>query len=454
MSDGQVLRKLSKWSRTIEGIEKSGRLDQSGSLAKAYAQRGSLYSEIGLAEAGLCDALRALLSHEGRRYGRAEAQLPDLMREYRSASERMAAIPATLWAQLGECFRVYTRDVLLSRSRRGAEQDVAAFIEYSLACFERASSALSHVGSSNPRQLGWVKAHHAAVLTMKYWMSLSVDSPAEQAFLDAEELFRSAEQCYGEDSYDWAKRFRAFLYALRGRNDERDQDYHHARMLLHELENTTASQQSSFDRSMAMLASYDVLDEKAAPNRIHAGRAGDVPAGTAGAQQLREQAARESIERGFCAIRKDPEEFVAAFFAATSQWYLSKSAAKDEECERFEATLGSMLDAAEIRANNAISQALMCLAGVQLLKALRSENSDEAKKPAKRAKSTLRLLQRMQPDLETRAMLHRNLLWSKIQDDSSEEARRVREVFGEETFKKLKTLFSVSPGTASPRDSE
>lgn len=370
---------------------------------KALVARGALQSDLGLATAGLEDLLRAYVHHKSQtkepdpRLG--QQKLSDLLPVYEKKSPQG---PAWLVAQLGEAFRIYARDVSLSKTD---PSEVNRFSKHALDCFNNAIA--EHRAGDG---LAWMEAHCAAVYTMRYWMSLVKNGQGDRKLFEGAENGFEAAISASPNGYVWATRFLAFLYALRGASLEPQghADYvKQARERLSQVETQDKYDQSSLNRSIAMLYSYDTF----LPNLAH---------------DSREASADESISRALQAVEQDPEDFMASYFGAASLWWLARHGKSNAAYrDRLEATL----EGAQIRSINALSQAATTLAGIAVMR-----NDKEL------AGVAMKLFETIPPDLETRAMMSLDPVFRSEDPDVRE---RIREFGLEKQLQSFCDKFSI-----------
>jgi hypothetical protein len=350
---------------------------------------------------------------------RKQAALSDTsaLRAITDAVETEPKFPFPPWtpdAELGEALRIYARDDLLSRvftsTNRAQLEDLVDTFRFAITSFER---ALKYSQSSvHTRALAhfraWVLAHRAATFTMLYFVARTSNTGSnrydlldsqddasrclEWLFEQADSGFtRALEEC---PDYPWCLHFRAFLLAARGKPSDRNgpSDFFRSRRL---LQNARAAQSVSdaagetsevpaseidFQRGQAMLYSYDV------------GLTHDPDEGI--------EAAERSIESGLAGSTMNSDEFLSGYFAAAGQWFLAnKSALSDEDKAGYKRSLQASLDAARVRARNALSQSLTVLAGLQDLQEMvgGARPDDEL--------DYYELLKQVPPDLESRAIV-------------------------------------------------
>jgi hypothetical protein len=337
-------------------------------------------------------------------------------------------------ARLGEGLRVYARDVQLSRP---IDDQLEATVLGSIACFDKALQ-IAEREKGAPGERAWLYAHRGAAKMMVYWLLLtsSHDEPGNDALFDqCASDFEVARELMKPEPYPWSLQFSAFLYALRGAEAPRVKgqpvavdDFDRAIEFLEEV--PKGARPSSFQRSLAMLASY---------NAVGTSRKKKDP-------DARHQAARMSIQQGLAAVEKDQDESLAAYSAAVSYWALyemSKSANNPPETERLRRNTDAAVDAARIRARNTISQALAAIVGLSFVRARLAWDDDQRdgtgnaklSEVARESADLQSLFDRVRPDMETRAMFIRDPAWQAILD--SDECRKV---FANAGYDILRTL--------------
>jgi hypothetical protein len=485
------LRQIQRAQRVVTQLQESAELNASSQrqLIRAYATRGSLRSLVSSPAGGLSDLLRAFAlsgttdSQQVAAYVRdfkeqdavrgkqpppmqlarqlfAEANLKKLehtrseayakfQAETATVRKQLAEIgaddrddssapafplpPYTPDAELGEAFRIFARDELLSKQRSNSApdgaQDLIDAARYSIDSFERAlrySNATAR-GTDLTRFRVWIIAHRASTFTMLYWLAGSANptlelnrfahlSVADQACLDW--LFQQADDGFSRaleelPSYDWGVKFRAVLLALRGGPAGRNgpSDFFRARRLLQagfqpdaksnaSTEPQAHFQQASFWRSLSTLYAYDTVSSSAPDESV--------------------EAAERSINAGIEAVRLDPDEYRGAYFAVASHWFLArKSQLSLEDKAAYEANLQASLDAASVRARNALSQALAALAGLQDLQYLVDETSPRD------GVDYYALLDKFHADWESRAIFARDPVSVHAQESPQIRERRL-----------------------------
>jgi hypothetical protein len=270
-----------------------------------------------------------------------------------------------LVALLAEAHRVYARDILLGGAQK-TRQEVAAFVkDRVVAGFTRALT--EGKGLSDARR-AWLCAHRAAAHTLIYSLR-----PDTQAFGLAKEDFVEARRL--RPQYPWSLQFEAFLHAVRGQHG----DFEAARALINGIEGADDLTQSSLNRSLSMLFRYDLTTE----------------------------AARQSVDNGLEAVRRDPEDYTAGYFAAASLKYLHDKGEVSREL------LEAALESARVRTMNAISQATAVLAAIGILQ-------DQPHVPraflARAVKPDYDELD-CRLDLETLAMMSRDPTWDPLRSE-------------------------------------
>lgn len=378
MPEAETVESETPYADRFEAIENKVKNATKEGLPRAYAERGSLRSALGSDREGLKDLLRAHALHHGNaRVSRnqdelQQAGLVELLEAYLVWEEQDAPglHPIPDWCpdpELGEALRVFARDSLLSLTPGNTAHSklLVGVVVAAVRCFERSLANLEKFNSkaltsgAQRKARGWIYAHRAACLTLLYWMRRSAGVDIDDAV--AKELYDRAESGFSMaleelPEYVWALKFKAFLLALRGgpRGAGQMSDFRRARNMLKRvgaLDKLPGGglKQSSLQRSMAMLFSYDVGDvhEKGLKELLPDGR----------------DAAVKCIEAAMTAIMEDPEDFLAAYFGVLGTWYM----AAEQGSEFHAAALPSALRSAQVRARNAFSQALAALAGLEEL---------------------------------------------------------------------------------------
>jgi len=390
---------------------------------------------LGFATAGLRDILLATeLLPEGER-DRTEgfdAALEGALggRDFRGLDQ------APVLTNFAEALRVYARDVQLSRAQ---DRLLPKTIERSVDYFGKALELLK---PEQQESRAWVLAHRAAARMMQYWLGLAASPSAggddnifvacEQGFVEACTLFEKAKK----KPYIWAVQFRAFLYALRGRGN----DFDVALGLLTGLPAEVLAR-PTIQRSIAMLASYN-----AAPHPPESRT-----------REQREAAAGASIAAAMDAQRADQDEFLASYSGAVSSWALldmlppppGKNAQgeqqpdphADERLQRLR-NAETAVETADIRARNAVSQALVALTGLTFVRAklaiARGANPRGPEVAALSEESGVLqdLIEGSEfRDIESRAMVIRDPVWQAILRDGD-----CRDQFARPGFDQLRTF--------------
>jgi hypothetical protein len=288
-------------------------------------------------------------------FGMATRGVRDLERALESQPDNLELV-----ALVAEAHRVYARDILLAGGLETRQGVVSHVQDHAITGFTR---ALQGTGLSEARR-AWLHAHRGAAHTLVYTMK-----PDDERFERAAQDFVEARKLPG---YVWALQFEAFLYAVRGGPG----DYETARRLLRKIEGVDDLTQSSLHRSLSMLFRYDQTPE----------------------------AARESVANGLEAVRRDPEDYTAAYFAAASLRTLRDR--NEVSQELFEAALES----ARVRTMNAISQATAVLAAIGLLQ----NRPEVARTFLQRAVHSHYEELDVRLDLETMAMMSRDPTWEPL----------------------------------------
>jgi hypothetical protein len=401
-------------------------------LMSCYAKRGSLESDGGLAEAGLADLLRAYAQQRDLNLHADAQDFATLLVAYPPTPPTLESTPFWLWSRLGEGFRRYALDVLLARTDR--PEDVYEAIHRSIDCFKRAEIAFEKGAlggmERKPSTHAWILAHRAAARTTLFWMSISASQPRDDLFEVADREFRHASEL--APGYRWARRFRAFLFALRGKAG----DFGVARSELHAIRTDDPATQSSLDRSIAMLASYD-----AAPAP---GESGPAPS-----LKVREQAAREALDGAMAAASQDPEDAVALYFGAVATWLLSKVSHDEAVRKRYAKRTSDAVEGARTRALSMISQGYAALAGLDLIAIM---TNDTTKTQAGReAGVALQRLNAIAPDWETRAIFMRDPVWQTVKN---EKHGALLEKHKSLNFDVLREKYKVWPAAMNPEDAK
>jgi hypothetical protein len=336
-------------------------------------------------------------------------------------------------ARLGEALRVYARDVQLSRP---LDAQLVSTLRNSVACFDKAIGLLGAPGDPPQKKFAWLLAHRGAARSMIYWHLLTSSSnPAEHDPLFDRCTNDFDEACRLDPPYHWSLQFKAFLYALRGSEtpardgQPRVDDFDRAIELLKGV--PEAERPSAIEHHIAMLSSY---------NAVGTGARRKSPA-------ERSKAACESIDHGLEAVVCDQDEFFGAYSAAVSYWAryeMSKQAPTPDDLEtaRLRRLTDAVVDAAQTRARNTISQALAALVGLSFVRARLAWDDDRAagtttKLPdaVQKSRELLKFFDLVQPDLETRSIFIRDPAWQAIL--SSEDCRAAFESFG---YDRLRTI--------------
>jgi hypothetical protein len=296
--------------------------------------------------------------HLSTTFGMADRGVRDLEAALASQPDNLELV-----ALLAEAHRVYARDILLGGGLE-TRQGVAAHVEtYAIPGFTR---ALEGKRQSDARR-AWLHAHRAAAHTLVYTMV-----PGDDGFMMAARDFAEARALPG---YVWAVQFEASLLAARGG----PHDFERARALLGTIEGADDLTQSSVHRSLAMLFRYEQTPE----------------------------AARQSVDNGLEAVRRDPEDYTAAYFAAASLRTLRDR--REVSHELFEAALES----ARVRAMKAVSQASAVLAAIGLLQ----DRPEVARTFLDRAVDPEYGELDLRLDLETLATMSRDPTWNPLRGD-------------------------------------
>ncbi|HET6339757.1 MAG TPA: hypothetical protein VFG30_41385 [Polyangiales bacterium] len=373
-------------------------------LRANLSQRARVQADLGLARNALEDSIRAYLDEVGE----FDTLLSRILEDFKSTSANLKpAQPAdatfALSARLGESLRVYIRDVVLSRPPQD-EPNMVDAIECSVYLFTQAETELLRAREGDvpddDTQLAWIRAHRGAARALHYWMLLTNgSSDAGSRFEKAKQDFARTQQQNGAP-YVWSTRFLAYLYSLRAEPG----DFEQARQLLERVMQFDSSLQSSINRSLAMLFSYE-----AAATGLDA--------------TVRRDAARAGVNAGATATREDAEDYVAAYFTAANWWLLAMCEPDQQKREIHQKGHRAAIESARARSMNAISQALVTLAGLQLMESLTPAACETSAQtpPIQEDKATqdvIQLLDSLQLvfplDLETRLIFRRDPVWSTI----------------------------------------
>lgn len=372
-------------------------------LVNDYRKLGHLQSDLGFPTTGLEDLLRAYALHctsSGQSVdvrAIADADLSALTRALVDDKPTfpIASTPFDLASQLGEAFRIYARDVQFSTNNQFGI--ALRTVQLSVQCF---THAIQNASTEHESQYAWALAHRGASLTLGYWLFNALPdqtSEVSNAFgvPDKEALFQLAKKDY-EDAlrrqpgYRWCRRSLAFLITLEG------VDFDKARQHLDVARSDNQGLDSSLERSVAIL---------------FLNLAGQSPAQSS----LR---AKQSLAAAAEAMRLDPEESIAAYFAAASLTILAE---KDEEDGKKNPRLlnraKSAVECARARSMNAISQACAALIGAEILESrLRGLQEPQSKPPdgksgcADTCDVYLDMFPKLvRPDIETRVVFNNEI---------------------------------------------
>ena len=424
------VEQLEELDARIAKILKTQKASEREELMSCYAKRGSLESDGGLAEAGLADLLRAYAQQESLN-GQVDAQdFESLHSAYPAAPPSVESTPFWLWSRLGEGFRRYALDVLLARTDH--PEAVTLAIHRSIDCFKRAESAFQKGalgGMEKSRSThAWILAHRAAARTTLFWMTVSAEKPRNDIFNIAEREFARASKLAPQ--YRWARRFRAFLFALRGAAG----DYRVARGELEAIRTEDPATQSSLNRSIAMLASYDAAPAPGEP-------------GPAASLVDRETAAREALDGAMAAASEDPEDAVALYFGAVATWLLSKVSHDSGAKKRYAKRTSDAIEGARTRALSMISQGYAALAGLELIEDM--TNDTPKTEAGREAGLALERLNTIAPDWETRAIFMRDPVWLVAKNERHPALVGKRKALN---FDLLRERYTISPVSIHPED--
>lgn len=415
---------LDEFERLERNVRQRGR--DSNERRAALAELGHRRTRFGYATAGLRDMLLACGAtgvdenmHEGKAFRVALGKALETEQVVRSND------PAVL-AGMGEALRVYARDVQLSRAMDDLLQPT---IVASARCFEKAIGLLREPFASETvsqrrqrnRQLAWLYAHRAAARMMTYWLDLvsRPDAGGDDALFDeCRDEFDQAIELMVPEQYTWAVQFKAFLYALRGQSGDFETAQDQLGCLGDQVDEPT------IQRSIAMLNSYTAADPTNPDDkRLSAARAGQVAA-------MRAQ-------------RADQDEFLGPYSGAACRWVaydIQRATKSEEEQAAMRAGVLTAIETADIRARNAISQALVALLGLTALKAkLAADANDEPGFAAAMGKVDwlAHFIEASEfRDIESRAMVLRDPVWKALQNDEKCQGARNFDYDALRAFKK------------------
>jgi tetratricopeptide (TPR) repeat protein len=387
----------------LEQLEKALRGPR-GTLGTAYRKLGHLKSDIGFPSTGLEDVLRAYALHKKPGVDPdklANQSLSELRSEHVNPDPfPVDGTPFELAAQLGEGLRLYARDID-SSCEAGAAARTILTLERSVQCFEYAVQKCS---TDRVDQQAWLLAHRGAARTTGYWLKRALGAGvADKIFgaLPSPELFKIAKRDFDDalklkSDYGWCRRFLAFLLTLEG------SDFEKAGSQLERARADGSGNDSSLERSRAIL--FLNLAGTSAENK--------------------HDRASQSLAAATEAMRLDPEEYVAAYYAAASMSILAQESKDATNRRRKRREALAAIEGATVRSQNAISQAYATLIGLTVLKSHLCHCDDDAvdkPKPKEnereRAQATLEeaeeckhyvsLAMNARVDLETRVVFDR-----------------------------------------------
>jgi len=369
----------------------------------ARAVLGHRKVSLGFATAGLRDLLiatDALNCEQAPAPGDLDDALADVLER---GAAGLSDDPSIL-AKFGEALRVYARDVQLSRAQ---DKLLGRTVKASIECFDKALASYSDQVELAAEK-AWLLAHRGAALMMIYWLDIIRPGATgdNELFEACKADFEAA--CALKSQYTWSIQFNAFLHALRGEVG----DFDYAVERLKSLPAETRAR-PTIQRSLAMLYSYN-----AAPKSEKA------------SVEERRDAAQASLNAALNAQKDDQDEFLGSYSGAASSWALFDMAPgdlkgnkdEDKEKQRLLQDAQASCETAEIRARNAISQALVALVGLTFVRGkLAQATGDEAAlKAAGTDSQALQLLIKKSQfrDLESQAMVRRDPVWRSIKDDA------------------------------------
>jgi hypothetical protein len=379
----------------LERMEKA-LLEDSPKQQTTYRKLGHLKADLGFPSSGLADVLQAYALHAGIKVSGATGTLSvdELRRQLRAQiDEPKPGTPFELAAQIGEGLRLYARDVDFSADANRTQPSVET-LEQSLRWFDY---AIKQCSTDRVDQQAWILAHRAAAFATCFWFrdALGGRIPKDAfAKLDRNDLFICAKQGFDaalrlQPGYAWCRRFLAFLLTLEG------SDFEKAEAHLDRARADGASNDSSLERSRAIL--FLNMTTKAPP-----------------AEQR--QRARQSLDSATEAMRLDPEEFVAGYFAAASLTILIDADEKRSGLgfERKQNDAFAAIESARVRSKNAISQAYATLIGLNVLEAhlrktCRGASSEDAEAVYLECEAYMQMAQKAHVDLETRVVFDREI---------------------------------------------
>lgn len=310
-------------------------------LGKTYRKLGHLESDLGFSSLGLADVLRAYALQKSPDADVAELTLEELRKKYVVEAFPDPETPFELAVQLGEGLRLYARDVNFSR-KGNALKATAGTLKACLKCFDH---AVDNCSTDRSDQQAWLWAHRGAARTMTFWLKKSLGTKVVEDVFGPKfpkDVFSWAKSDFDaalreQPNYPWCRRFLAFLFTIQG-TDYEEAELHLAKARLHD---DTAS--SALERSKAILF-LNLVDQE---------------------ENVAYDRARLSLGAAVNAMREDPEDFVAAYFAAASRTVLAQQ--PDAKEKRWQEAAESAIASARVRCENSLSQAYACLIGLGVL---------------------------------------------------------------------------------------
>lgn len=380
----------------LERFEKA-LLEDSPKRQTTYRKLGHLKADLGFPSSGLADVLQAYALHVGNVTSAETAgtlSVEDLRRKLDKLLDNpQPGTPFELAAQIGEGLRLYARDVDFSADSQKTEPSVLT-LGQSLRWFDY---AIDKCSTDRPDQHAWILAHRGAAYTTCFWFRDALGEAIKAAAfsgLGSRELFIRAKRDFDaalrlQPGYAWCRRFLAFLLTLEG------VDYEKAVSHLERARTDGAVNDASLERSRAIL--FLNMTTKASARE-------------------RRQRACQSLDSATEAMRLDPEEFVAGYFAAASLTILTDSEETRSGIgfQRRQNDTFAAIDSARIRSKNAISQAYATLVGLNVLEAhlrktCQDSNAERAKAVYAECESYMDLAQKAHVDLETRVVFDREI---------------------------------------------
>jgi hypothetical protein len=331
-------------------------------------------------------------------------ELTDLANQYKAAL-RSSEADYTEHALIGESMRVFVRDTLLSRTD---SRDATIFwLSNSVQAFE---AALGKIDEHTPRDhVAWIYAHAGAASATLFWLKQTIRAADKGAhFAKSEEYFTKS---LAANPRDWTYRFFGLLHAIRAAPG----DFKRAETLLDAVKSADPLEQSSIQRSKALLLGYTALDVENAKIPV----------------EDRLAAARRSISEGFAAGQKDTLDHQAAYAVALSAYSLFKLAESGRstasELRRLKGQVALARDEAWTRAHNVFSQVCAELASLSLMAAeFDGLSPDEAVTRANRYVSYVGDDAAL--DLEATLVFDRDPLLKRLRQQGSREANKLLEL--------------------------